>query len=164
MYRTQKRFDNETAARRKEAATATEKIANYALKNTEKYMNSLVKEAIYCRKLLRLTVQGYSYITEPYCYGKAWTGQETLRAFVVQSAKENTIPTGWHLFLLSDIENFEILSTSFNGTRVFDAYDMAMFFIYCRVESPVPLPSAPLQPCADSGSCLFYDVCTTAHC
>lgn len=125
-------------------------------------MNSLVKEAIHSQKLLRITAQGQSYITEPYCYGKAWTGQEVLRTFVVHSTEENTIPTGWHLFLFPDIEKFEILPTSFNGTRTFDAYDMAMFFIYCRVESRPALPPAPVQP-TDSSSRLCYDVCTTAN-
>jgi hypothetical protein len=109
-------------------------------------MNILLKEAIQAQKLVEITCNGSTYLAEPYCYGKVWTGQEALRAYIVNAPSGSHTPSGWHLFLLGDIQNFRVLPSTFEEIRTdFDAYDLAMFFIYCRVEkrqtASAPKPS-----------------------
>lgn len=118
-------------------------------------MNILLKEAIQAQKLVELTCNGSTYLVEPYCYGKVWTGQEALRAYVVSAPASSHITAGWNLFLLGDIQNFRVLASVFAEVRTdFDAYDLAMFFIYCRVEKQklhlFPQPRT-IFPRSDSG-------------
>lgn len=122
-------------------------------------MDSLIEQAIHTRKLLRITIQGRSYIAEPYSYGKAWSGQEVVRTFVIQSTQESTVPKGWHLFPFADIEKIDILSTSFTGMRIYDAYDIEIFCIYSRIENAVFLPTVSIRPCEKNISCLFQGAC-----
>ena len=98
-------------------------------------MNILLKEAIQTQRLVEITCNGCTYTAEPYCYRKVWTGQEALRAYITSAPSGSTITTGWNLFLLGDIQNLRVLPSTFEEIRTdFDAYDLAMFFIYCRVE------------------------------
>ncbi len=98
-------------------------------------MNILLKEAVLAQKLVEITSNGNTYLAEPYCYGKVWTGQEALRVYIVTTPSGSHATTGWHLFLMGDIQNFRVLPSIFEEIRTdFDACDLAMFFIYCRAE------------------------------
>ena len=117
-------------------------------------MNILLKEAIQAQKLVEVTSHGSTYLAEPYCYGKVWTGQEALRVYIVAPLSGGNTTTGWHLFLMSDIQNFRVLPSAFEEIRTdFDAYDLAMFFIYCRVEKQrQTLPASRASfPVSDAG-------------
>lgn len=116
-------------------------------------MNTTIKDAIESLRLLRVRVHDQWYTIEPYSYGKVWTGQEALRAFVVDREPGGKIPTDWYLFLLSDISEITPLRATFDGRRTdFEVYDLAMFFIYCRVEHPYPpVHPAPGTARKDSG-------------
>lgn len=139
-------------------------VLPFVAESSEKHVGAQIQWAIHARRILRLTVQGYTYIVEPYSYGKSWSGQEVVRVFIRQSSLDSAIPAGWHLFLLSNIEKIDMLSVPFSGARVYDIHDLAMFFIYCRVENATPSPSAMVHTCIDDGSCLFYGTCTASTC
>lgn len=107
-------------------------------------MNILLKEAIQAQRLVEITSHGVTYLAEPYCYGKVWTGHEALRVYIVQAPTESPVTPGWHLFLMSDIQYLHVLQSLFEEIRTdFDAYDLAMFFIYCRVEKQRPVSQVP---------------------
>lgn len=109
-------------------------------------MNTTIKDAIQQLKLLRVRIGDQWYTVEPYSYGKVWTGQEALRAFIVDRDAGGRLPYDWHLFLLPDINEIVPLSASFDGRRTdFEIYDLAMFFIYCRVEHPYPSSQTSAQ-------------------
>jgi hypothetical protein len=87
--------------------------------------------------LLRLRINNTSYIVEPYCYGRLWTGEEALRVYVVSKVGTPSLLSGWNLIPLSDIKEVAEVNGFFDGQRPdFDPHDAAMYFIFSRVEKP----------------------------
>lgn len=100
-------------------------------------MREVLSEVIQSQKLLKIRVNNASYIAEPYCYGRLWTGEEALRVFVVSKAKNGELSAGWNLVQLSDIKELQEVNGFFDGQRPdFDPHDAAMYFIFSRVEKP----------------------------
>ena len=100
-------------------------------------MREVLNEVIQSQKLLRLRINNTSYIVEPYCYGRLWTGEEALRVYVVSKVGTPSLPSGWNLIPLSDIKEVAEVNGFFDGQRPdFDPHDAAMYFIFSRVEKP----------------------------
>ena len=100
-------------------------------------MREVLSEVIQSQKLLKIRINNASYIVEPYCYGRLWTGEEALRVYVVSKTGNSELPSGWNLIPLSDIKNLSEVNGFFDGQRPdFDPHDAAMYFIFSRVEKP----------------------------
>lgn len=100
-------------------------------------MRDLLSDTIQAQRLLQVEYNGFTYVVEPYCYGRLWTGEEAVRVYIVQREQGAPISTGWHLLQLSEIHDVNEINGFFDGKRPdFDPYDAAMYFIFSRVEKP----------------------------
>jgi hypothetical protein len=98
-------------------------------------LRDTLTDVIQAQKLIRVRHGGKTYVVEPYCYGRLWTGEEAIRVYVVQREKDAYIRAGWNLLKVVDLEDIEELNGFFDGERSeFDPHDPAMYFIFCRVE------------------------------
>lgn len=82
-------------------------------------MNLLTKiiEAIENRKLMEFNYDGNFRIVEPHTVGISKTGKEMLSAYQIDGNSNRGEVPCWGQFSISKIENLNVLSDKFTGTR-----------------------------------------------
>lgn len=103
-------------------------------------MNNLVLRNIYYaiqnQLLIELHYENEGLrLIEPYCVGRAFTGNYLVRGFQLEGATSSVAPA-WKLFDLKKVSDMKILTTTFNPKLRKDYHlnDKAMDIIFMQIE------------------------------
>lgn len=98
-------------------------------------MHELILEAIRERRLLMFGYRDTFRIVEPHRYGEAANGHRLLSAWLRPGHSRTTPEGGWRNFLVTEIENPQLLDETFAGPREgYAAHDERLATIYGELE------------------------------
>jgi hypothetical protein len=97
-------------------------------------MIELLCKAIQEKRVLIILYKGQGRIIEPHLTGQKRSGNDALSAWQVGGYSESNRQPPWRNYLLSEIENIQVLDQFFDNPREgFNPNDKTMSHIYCHV-------------------------------
>lgn len=103
-------------------------------------MHELILRAIRERRLLMFGYRDTFRVVEPHRYGEAANGHRLLNAWLRAGHSRTTPEGGWRNFLLTDIENPQLLDETFAGPRPgYAADDPRLATTFAELEDAAPV-------------------------
>lgn len=100
-------------------------------------MQTAFVEAIRTKRLIRVTYEGQRRTAEPHVLGTRGEGNSfQVLAFQLTNDADRLAGPGWRYFLLSKIESFEVLDSTFHGRRVTRSYQPSQWKWIAAVVAP----------------------------
>lgn len=98
------------------------------------YLLEELSRAVGARVLIQFDYSGETYVVEPHLIGCNHNNQDCLCAWVDSKQATGNVPSGWHCFLFSEMENVKLLDAMFCNKRPgYDPYNNSMNRIYYRL-------------------------------
>jgi hypothetical protein len=93
------------------------------------FMKDLICTAVRQKKTARFGYEGASIIAEPFCVGVSTDGKEVMKGFQIAGGA-----SGWRLYEIAKMQNFDITKLTFGLTRQGFKAEENMKSVECKVE------------------------------